>query len=360
MGACLITTRWSLCLVVGLAVLALAGCQPADEIRRYQVPHADDRQDHVPPRMLAAILPHANQMWFFKLLGPAPAVGEHREAFERFVRSVRFTDKAEKPLSWTVPDDWRETNKDIKAAGIAGLKRYATFLLGRGDNPLELTVLPLPGKDDAASLLANVNRWRGQVGLEPVTEAELPRVTTQLKVGDAVATLVDVTGPGGNRAHAPAAVHPEIPAADLPFTFKAPEDWKPRPPGQIAVLAFQVPGDDQAAALTVTPLADKGGGLAANVNRWRAQLDLPPVGEDDIRRDLRHVTVSGSKAPLVDLLGPEKDGKRTEILGVILERDGVTWFFKMTGPAPVVTRQKTAFEALVQSVQFNGHKGAQK
>lgn len=65
--------------------------------------------------------------------------------------------------AWAVPAGWRE----------AGPKpmRAATFLAGEGDSTIEIAVSVFPG--DTGGLLANVNRWRQQVGLAPITEAAL-------------------------------------------------------------------------------------------------------------------------------------------------------------------------------------------
>jgi hypothetical protein len=41
-------------------------------------------------RMLVVILPQGDRTWFFKMLGPADLVGRQKDAFEAFVKSVRF------------------------------------------------------------------------------------------------------------------------------------------------------------------------------------------------------------------------------------------------------------------------------
>ena len=52
-------------------------------------------------------------------------------------------------------------------------------------------------------------------------------------------------------------------------------------------------------------------------------------------------------------------GKETRrILGVVVPRRGQTWFFKMTGPADLVDKQKPVFEAFLKSVRFDGGSGA--
>ena len=41
-------------------------------------------------RILATIVTRGNQVWFFKLMGPADVVGNQKAAFEEFLKSVRF------------------------------------------------------------------------------------------------------------------------------------------------------------------------------------------------------------------------------------------------------------------------------
>ena len=41
-------------------------------------------------RTLAVSIPHGEQTWFFKLTGPASLVAEQKQAFDGFLKSVRF------------------------------------------------------------------------------------------------------------------------------------------------------------------------------------------------------------------------------------------------------------------------------
>ena len=69
----------------------------------------------------------------------------------------------------------------------------AKFLLaGQGDSRAEVTVSVFPG--DVGGLRANVNRWRRQLGLSEVGEAELPRLVSSLDVDGSKAMLVDMSG----------------------------------------------------------------------------------------------------------------------------------------------------------------------
>jgi hypothetical protein len=77
-------------------------------------------------------------------------------------------------LSWTLPKGWTQT--------LTGGIRYAT-LKPAGAGNLDASVVVLPGQ--AGGEVANVNRWRGQLGLPALDAAALPamRKVVNTKVG---------------------------------------------------------------------------------------------------------------------------------------------------------------------------------
>ena len=79
-------------------LLAGTGCRK-DEIRAYTVP-----KDRV--RLLAAILPHQNETWVFKLVGTAEEVTPQRDAFLQWLGSIQFPLKDE-PIAWQLPAGWQ-------------------------------------------------------------------------------------------------------------------------------------------------------------------------------------------------------------------------------------------------------------
>lgn len=164
-------------LLAGLMLAILAGCKE-EVIDHYQVPKAP------PQRLLGAIIPYGKTTWFFKLAGPQTAVDKHADEFDQFIRSVRFPDKADEPITWKVPAEWgwRE---------YPGVEmRYRTFDLGSKGSPLELTIIPLGGQ--GGTLLKNVNRWREQMGLPDVSEDDLPGLTREITVDGNKGTRVDI------------------------------------------------------------------------------------------------------------------------------------------------------------------------
>ncbi|NBB77992.1 MAG: hypothetical protein GVY36_00865 [Verrucomicrobia bacterium] len=70
-------------------------------------------------------------------------------------------------VSYTVPEGWEE----LPPSGIRKANLRVTDEFGSA----ELTVLVFPG--DVGGTLANINRWREQIGLEEVASGDLPAFT---------------------------------------------------------------------------------------------------------------------------------------------------------------------------------------
>ena len=331
-------------LLVSSAAALLAGCQQ-DEIRTYQVPKPEMT------RLLGAILPHGDSTWFFKVSGTATEVGSHDTEFDAFLRSLRFTDAGDKPLGWKLPDGWREENN--KLAG-----RYATILIGEGKRALELSVTKLGRDGQAASVLANVNRWRNQLALPAVTQDELGACTKELKTQAGAITLVDLIGAGSGRTGGGAPfAGGRIPPASAPqqksdLGYRLPEGWQKARNDAMSQAAFAVRDGGKEARITITAMRGMAGGLEAIVNRWRKQVGLREESGDEIRKLAQEMPVDGSPGQFVDLIGPNE-----RILGVMVLRGDTPWFIKMIGPVDLVAKQKASFEAFVRSLRFDGGRG---
>jgi hypothetical protein len=136
--------------------------------------------------------------------------------------------------------------------------------------------------------------------------------------------------------------------------YKTPEGWEEVPPGQMRAASFRIKGEGQASAdVGVFPLPGLAGSDLDNVNRWRGQVGLEPVKQEELAGLTETLEVGGQKAQLYDLAGENvAAGEDLRILAAIVRRDGVAWFFKMTGSANLVETQKDAFKELLQSVEF--------
>lgn len=68
----------------------------------------------------------------------------------------------ERKLTWTLPDDWKQNlGSGMKLADISPVN----------DSEVKISIVALSG--NGGGLLSNLNRWRGQLGIQPVTTKEL-------------------------------------------------------------------------------------------------------------------------------------------------------------------------------------------
>jgi hypothetical protein len=107
--------------------------------------------------------------------------------------------------------------------------------------------------------------------------------------------------------------------------------------------------------MSVIPMGGMAGGNLANVNRWRGQVGLEPVEEDAVQKASEKVVVAGQDADLFDIAGTSPgSGDAQRIIASVLHRDGTAWFFKLTGDAALVGKNKAAFISFLKSVEFGG------
>jgi hypothetical protein len=325
------------------------------------------------------------------------------------------------PLTWTAPPGWESLTP--------GEMRVASFkVTGQGGKQADVSIVPLGGFGGGDA--ANVNRWRGQVGLAAASSEELKQVAQPVEIGGQPADLYDVAGrnpDNGNPARILAAIQhrdgsawffkmtgddelvaaqkgafigflkslkfeaPEamaLPPSHLPIAggnlpaghpdiadpaptgvtaadesrpnWKVPSGWREIDAGQFLVAKFAINGDnDTQATVNVSHSAGDGGGLAANVNRWRNQLGLGPLAEGEVERlsAPSELVVPGStpagKAMFVDMSQTNSNtGQSVRLIGAMVPLAGETWFYKLMGDGKIVKREKEAFNRFVQTATY--------
>lgn len=188
-----------------------------------------------PERMLGAIVPVDGSTWFFKLVGPDAVVQGEREAFLALIRSIKPAAPTPAPapvaaapaandmaamantavrtadgpgLQWTAPAGWQSEP--------ASAMRKATYrVTGTNGATAELAVTAFPG--DVGGELANVNRWRNQLGLAPISAAELTPAVTRLTVNRLEVSVVDFTNDASPATRMLGAI---VPFGDATWFFK--------------------------------------------------------------------------------------------------------------------------------------------
>src|SRR5207245_2934419 len=165
---------------------------------------------------------------------------------------------------------------------------------------------------------------------------KLGEVAKTIEIDGNKATHVDMLGaaaPGGGGMKPPMAKRTPNPERSAkPITYDVPAGWQEIPDrAGLGRTVFKIDDGDKAAEASITPLGGQGGGMLANVNRWRDQIGLDRIAEDQVQKEATEIEVGGKKASYVDLSGPESP-KRLRILGVSVIGAEQSWFFKLKGP----------------------------
>lgn len=356
----------------GFACLALAmGCKPEEQITKYTVRKhqlvdtasvTPANSPAAPKQMLGAIILTGDVGWFFKATDAPERVGPQADAFVTFVKSVRFGSGDDPEPTWTLPDEWRQ----LPASGL----RHATILMGKGETAVELSVSRL-GKsepDNTQYLLSNINRWRGQIQLAPISAEDLSKTTIATQVDGRDCTIINITGSEGGDSGMSAAPFanrggptPPLAAGPLPpagrssaatpagpagVKFDKPEGWSEGPTNQFRKASFVVTEGDQKAEITVIDLSASNDWLG-NVNRWREQVQLKKATATEVEQATKSISVGDIKGQYIEAVGETQT-----ILGVMAIEGDKAWFIKLTGNKQLAEREKAHFEQFVKSLQF--------
>lgn len=157
-------------LASGLALLLTAnGCQK-EEITTYRV--AKEPVPAVPPPAASA----------------AAAAPASAGAGGAPMANTPVATASGNALVWTAPSSW--------TAKPAGSMRKGSYAVKGDGGEADMAVTAFPG--DVGGDLANLNRWRGQIGLPAVGQAEFDRDTRHLDRNGLHMTVVDIAGSGAN------------------------------------------------------------------------------------------------------------------------------------------------------------------
>lgn len=307
-------------------------------------------------------------------------------------------------VPWVVPQGWEERPN---SSGM----RLASYGVSTPDGrSIDISVVALG--EQAGTELDNVNRWRSQLKLDPITESDLTKAGEPARVGTQSAAVYDLVSatpvldgkykartlaamlPAGNmtvffkatgEADLVAAEKPRFlqwlasvktgpedaqdsaataapatptppPAATAPAStdglpnWKLPAHWKTGGPRPMRLASLVIPSDSgDPGDISISTLSAAGGALLPNVNRWRGQVQLPPTDDATLAKEALTLDLpGGAKATVVDLGGAAPN----RILGAIIPKGDKVWFLKLTGPDALVKKERDNFLAWVKSVEL--------
>ena len=160
-------------------------------------------------RIITAFVHAPNGTWFFKLSGENAFLEGQKQTFTDFLSSVdlnslkesismvetasspppvrpavALVNESEDLPKWDLPSHWVPTG--------ARSMILASFAADGDEGKVDITVSRLGG--GAGGLLPNINRWCQQIGLDAISEEDLPMKTTSINVDGSPATMVFLAG----------------------------------------------------------------------------------------------------------------------------------------------------------------------
>ena len=167
------------------------------------------------------------------------------------------------------------------------------------------------------------------------------RVATDSTAENSAPPAVDASGVAPNKME---------PAAQS-VVWQAPEDWKPEKAGQFVTAAYALPSGGR---VTVSKLGGDGGGLAANINRWRGQLGFKPLADKEVSGQPLKIADSAEEMLLFNLTSASSADDAEGILAGVLPLKTETWYFKFSGPVGVLRKTEGVFAEFLRSVRIAG------
>ena len=131
--------------------------------------------------------------------------------------------------------------------------------------------------------------------------------------------------------------------------WKIPSGWKELPGNAMRVATFELPTGAGKAEATVVALPGDVGGALANVNRWRGQIALPAITEDQLAGAQTTVRCAAGDVFVYDFTSG--GAKKTRLIAGMIQASGTMWFFKLMGDDTAVTAAKPAFVKLLEGLK---------
>ncbi len=281
-------------------------------------------------------------------------------------------------LSWEKPEAWEST-------ALSSFRKGSFSFTSSSGQKVDISIITFPEK--AGGLFENINRWRDQLHLLPLSQDQLSDNTTSINIAGQSATLVEMVSEAAIieekfKSRIIAAILPddqqswffkmigedtavlsqketfisfltsikreppksEVAQPNQEISYQKPTNWKELPPTPPRQASFQVKEDGD---ISIIAFPGEVGGNLANINRWREQIGLSPINNEDLPTITETIMMGDSPALIVHIENQES------ILAAILPQGSKTWFVKFRGPSDIVSSEKATFLQFLQTIHFN-------
>lgn len=367
--------RPSLLIAVTLCCVMLTGCQDSNIKVHEGVPVTrKSKKKNTEPayRMIAAIAEHSSGTWFFKLSGPITNVQALQGPWQTFLQSIGFG--TDEPL-WDLPEGWGSNGLEDRPMPGGSSMRIAN--IDTGDKDVALSVTSMPA---GQQLLPNVNRWRGQLGLAPISQIEMARELSNVENESLSFKVFAADGPelttrmggrppfAGPRTGPPKSVssgHPPIKEDDSieessttdtkepSLEFTQPDGWTAGNTSSMVLARLSRELSGQAAEMLLLRMKPTEASWNNNISAWSKEVDANETADPTPTSE--SIKVAGIDARKIRLTGSSKDNPENRaVLAVMFTNpSGNGFVLKLSGPESAVTEAEPDFQNLLDSIRFS-------
>ena len=141
-----------------------------------------------------------------------------------------------------------------------------------------------------------------------------------------------------------------------PLHWKKPNHWVQNPQSRMRLASFSINGQQiKNAEVSITVLPGTAGGLEANINRWRGQLELPAMNELELKKNYSNIVIKDKEITLIELISNnlliQNKYKKRMTVAIIREKNQI-YFFKLIGENDLVLKERSVFLSYLESVSF--------
>ena len=324
-------------------------------------------------RILGAVIPDGGNVYFVKatdrIAQLASAASEFRSIVEQFaIDPGTGAPKLELPQGWTVKQ------LDNANAGIGLAEMIAEINFEAAEGRIRFTVSKYERPKEKSMwdeyLLSQINRWRGQLELPPITvselQKELPTIPRQGEplpayLFDAQGGVAGVSSPGPKSPAEPnrqADVQPSVPPAipSIKLVYEKPEGWELQPARPYREATFKLTKDAKVGEVTVSTARDA---PVQNAAMWVGQV--LPNNEPATLESLAIKTVdeaetfqAGTKTGKLYSIraSDQPDARSLLVVAIPMANDGMSMFVKLNCELRMMEEEKSTFLSFVNSLRW--------
>ncbi len=324
-------------------------------------------------RILGAVIPDGSNVYFVKATDRIARLTSAESSFRSIVEQFSIDPESGSP-KLELPEGWSLKLLDNANAGIGLSEMIAEINFEAVGGPMRFTISKYNMPTEQAMwdeyLLSQINRWRGQLELSPISVPDLQKELPSIpRVGAALpAYLFDASGGGGKTTSKtnqppivpiePSVTQPIQPPSRPPLqlVYDKPDGWELQAARAYREATFKVTKDAKEGEVTVSTAKDS---PVQNAAMWIGQV--MPNNDPTTMESLAIKTVeqaesiqTGTKtAKLYSIRASDQpDARALLVVAIPMGNDGMSMFVKLNCELRMMEQVKSTFLSFVNSLRW--------